>query len=69
MFYLKKQELKTDPLEMLGKHWQKTMQQLELNAKDPRLKTFYQAGAVAANTALQDLSLFRGMIDQCTIPI
>jgi DNA polymerase-3 subunit epsilon len=56
MFYLKKQELKTDPLQMLGKHWQKTMQQLELNAKDPRLKTFYQAGAVAANTTLQDLS-------------
>lgn len=56
MFYLKKQELKTDPLQMLGKHWQKTMQQLELKAKDPRLKIFYQAGAVAANTALQQMS-------------
>jgi DNA polymerase-3 subunit epsilon len=56
MFYLKKQELKTDPLQMLSKNWQKTMQQQELKAKDPRLKTFYQAGAVAADTALQQMS-------------
>lgn len=55
MFYLKKQELKTDPLQMLSKNWQNTMQQLELKAKDARLKAFYQAGAVAADTALQDI--------------
>ncbi|WP_233080650.1 3'-5' exonuclease [Rheinheimera soli] len=56
MFYLKKQELKTDPLQLLSKNWQNTMQQLELSAKDPRLKAFYQAGAVAAHTALQEVS-------------
>ncbi|MDF3125500.1 3'-5' exonuclease [Rheinheimera sp. 1928-s] len=56
MFYLKKQELKTDPLQMLSKNWQNTMQQLELKAKDPRLKVFYQAGAAAAETALQEIS-------------
>jgi DNA polymerase-3 subunit epsilon len=56
MFYLKKQELKTDPLQMLSKNWQKTMQQLALKAKEPRLKAFYQAGAAAADTALQDVS-------------
>lgn len=56
MFYLKKQELKTDPLQLLSKNWQNTMRQLELSTKDPRLKAFYQVGAVAAHTALQDTS-------------
>jgi len=56
MFYLKKQELKTDPLQLLSNNWQKTMQQLELSAKDARLKAFYQAGAVAADTSLQEIS-------------
>lgn len=56
MFYLKKQDLKTDPLQLLSKNWQKTMQQLALTAKDPRLKAFYQVGAAAADTALHDIS-------------
>ncbi len=55
MFYLKKQELRLDPLPRLSNNWQRTMLRLAQKASDERLKNFYQAGVAAADSQLQQL--------------